>query len=75
MGAMIDPGFSKWIVTVIILLTVMDVNAQNNGTEAQSLDARRQSIAAISTVNSLELIDIDAIAFGAKSDVLQLKKS
>jgi len=50
-------------------------NAQNNGTEAQSLDARRQSIAEISTVNSLELIDIDAIAFGAKSDVLQLKKS
>lgn len=47
---MIHPGFSKWIVTGIILLIAMDVNAQNN--DGQSLDARQQSIVAISAATA-----------------------
>ncbi len=49
---MTNPGFSKWMVILKILLIVMDVNAQNNGNEDQSLDARQQSIVAISAATA-----------------------
>lgn len=49
---MINPGFSKWILTGIILLIVMDVNAQNSRTDDQSLDAQQRSIVAISAATA-----------------------
>lgn len=49
---MINPGFLKWSVTGIILAIVMDVNAQNSSNDNQSLDARQQSIVAISAATA-----------------------